>query len=232
MKKLLLSISAILTLLFLFGCATEADAQDGVVENVSANLSAQGEAPRANLSPEAEDNRTELEAYSGQFFLFGYLPGMKIEAEDKNNSQGQPYGSVQVSGERGNVLLFWKTYVPENASIESTLAGRFLYAFERDGDPLEMLDNATNKSAVVPHDLVVVEKGGKLSKKSMAEMSFEKEEGGAHFYCYALEYYEPELDVMASVRIFSETPEDAALLRNAFFETFMFSNWQQIMGSN
>jgi hypothetical protein len=224
---------SIFAFLLLAGCASTNPQENATVENIQPNITL----PQENVAIQEtapQEPAPQFQSYSGPFFSFDYPTGMKTSDMMKNDSEGNEYGGVQVSGKEGVVLLFWREYVPENASLETDLAILNLKTFEKDGDPLKLLDNSTNKSNQEMHAFVIQGFGGEgnLFARKVAEMSFEKEENGTTLYGYALEYYEPSLDRMVSVRISSETPENAKMLRDEFFYTFMFNGWGQVLGSS
>ncbi len=230
MKNML--IFSILAFLLLSGCASQGQqaVQQPAPQNQSA-ISIQQAAPQQTAPPQPA---AQFQNYSGPFFSFEYLVGMQTDSQIKNDSEGKAYGGVLVDGTQGQILLFWREYVPADASMEPTLPITFLAAFERDGDPLKMMDNATNKQEPQAHTLAIRGQAGQLNifTRNVAELAFDKEQNGTTLHCYALEYYEPDLDRMVSVRISSESQENAKLLRDKFFATFMFSNWNEIMGTS
>lgn len=230
---------SIFAFLLLAGCASTNPQQSApqnlsitsVGQTAAQQTPIQQTAPQQNASAGAAQ---QFQNYTGPFFSFSYPTGMQTDGTVQTDSNGKPYGGVLVYGAQGQILLLWRAYAPENASLEPRVPVLNLMTFEKNGDPLKLLNNATNIDTVNGHTFLIEGFGNAtdLLTRIVAETAFENEQNGTHLYCYALEYYEPDLDRMVSVRISGTAPENVTMMRNQFFRTFMFSNWKHIVQSN
>lgn len=218
-------------LLLLAGCAGESQAPaEGSSASQAAAQQTAAETPVAQATgPETASE--QFEKYSGPLFSFEYPAGMKVKENNGTTPGGDEYGMVSMAkGERA-IAILWMEFHTTGADADARVPVVFMNNYiTKDDAVMDLLDNATNVGE--QESYVIMAKGFEGTAdpllRSTEEVPFEKEMDGKLYYCYAIEYYEPDLDREVSVRIVSDSREDAKVMRDRFVETFLFSNWEKV----
>lgn len=230
-------VFSVLALLLLAGCGgeTQAPAEETAPQGGAADTGEQAQAQETAVGqPAAQEPEVQFDKYSGELFSFEYPAGMEKKEKTGTTSGGDNYGLLMFANdENGIIFLYWIDYEVPYPNMESTVPLAMLQTYQYDGDPLTVLNNATNKGDTKSYILSVQGPGGKndIMLRTVAELPFQNKIGEGDYYIYAIEYYEPELDKDVSVRIAGVTREDAEMMKENFLETFMFSNWEEILST-
>lgn len=230
-------VFSVLALLLLAGCGGEAQApaEEGSASSGGAGSASQATSQQtAAETPVAQEPAMEFDKYSGDLFSFEYPAGMEKKERTGTNAGGDDFGLLMFANdENGIIFLYWIDYSVPLPTMESTVPLAMLQTYQFDGDPLTVLNNATNKGETKSYILTVQGEDGKndVMVRTVAELPFQNKIGESNYYIYALEYYEPELKKDVSVRIAGVTREDAEIMKDRLLETFMFSNWEEIVST-